>query len=91
MWGSNTDRGRENVGRTCLCCRARREHVVGAARFPGRSRDWGSIEVGKIADMANVSLDPMTRTDFYERVDIVIRDVIKIYDFRTDGPQPKDQ
>jgi len=59
--------------------------TANAARFLGRERDLGSVEEGKIADLAILSLDPAVRPDFYRRVDVVIRGGELVWDFRTDG------
>jgi imidazolonepropionase-like amidohydrolase len=39
---------------------ALRSATIDAARFSGKDRDFGSIEVGKVADMVLLDADPLT-------------------------------
>ncbi len=47
--------------------------TIDAARFMGEDRDYGSLAVGKVADLVVVDGDPLTRFDDLAKVETVVR------------------
>ncbi|MBK7951122.1 MAG: amidohydrolase family protein [Deltaproteobacteria bacterium] len=52
-----------------------------AARFVGKADELGSIEAGKLADLVVVAADPLANPDFLERVDLVVKQGVVVWEF----------
>jgi predicted amidohydrolase YtcJ len=61
--------------------------TLNAARDLGREKEIGSLEPGKIADLAIVAVDPLRSVEFLDRIDLVIKDGRVVFDYYADAVQ----
>jgi len=59
--------------------------TLNAAREIGREKEIGSLEPGKVADLAILALDPLQSIDFLDRIDLVIRNGRVVFDYFGEG------